>query len=455
MRWVYRRRRAIAGALVLLVPWSLVRTATALAGSDGGTGTASPTTSTTISPEKPSCQPVDRLDGPRTDALPASLRDALQVALANPSLERRDTAVSIWIEGYGEVVARHADAPVVPASNQKILTAMGVLSLLDPHERLTTQLRAGGPLTKNGVLHGSLYIEGGGDPYIKRVGSHSVEDIAARLKHLGLKRVTGDVVGDESRYDKVRKASGWKPWEMPLPAGSESALMVNSNSRQGDAPYLANPTTVNANLLKQALEDAGVTVDGMAHAGTVPQGADVLLRYRSPTVEQMVQTMLGESDNMAAEMLTKEVGLERRHDPSFEAGMGAIVESVRASTCVDPAGHNDDASGVSRLDKRSVRTWRHMLMAAEHQPWFHTFYEGLPVAGKPRTTLATRFLGTPAVGRVHAKTGTTGSAVAISGFTRTLGGRRVVFSIVVNGFEPDPAVPAMDAIITTVVADRS
>jgi D-alanyl-D-alanine carboxypeptidase/D-alanyl-D-alanine-endopeptidase (penicillin-binding protein 4) len=96
-----------------------------------------------------------------------------------------------------------------------------------------------------------------------------------------------------------------------------------------------------------------------------------------------------------------------------------------------------------------------MLMAAGHQPWFHTFYEGLPVAGKPHTTLATRFLGTPAVGRVHAKTGTTGSAVAISGFTRTLGGRRVVFSIVVNGFEPDPAVPAMDAIITTVVADRS
>jgi D-alanyl-D-alanine carboxypeptidase/D-alanyl-D-alanine-endopeptidase (penicillin-binding protein 4) len=453
MRLVYWRRRIVVGGLLLLVPVSLVGTISTFGQRHPQQRRAAPTTATTTPPKR-TCSDLGRLDR-GTQPVPAALRAALRADLANYSLERRTTAVSLWIEGYGEVVARNADRLVVPASNQKILTAMGVLSLLDPHRRLTTQLRGSGPLAENGVLHGSLFIEGGGDPYIKKVGPHSIEDIAARLKRLGLRRITGDIVGDESRYDTIRKARGWKPWEMPLPAGAESALMVNSNSRQGDKAYLANPTTANADLLKHALEDAGVSVGGSAHAGSVPRGAPVLLRYRSPTVEQMVQTMLEQSDNMAAEMLTKEVGLERRHDPSFEAGMAAIVDSVHRSTCVDPAGHNDDASGVSRLDKRSVRTWRYLLTGAENQPWFHVFYEGLPVAGKKGTTLAGRFLGTPGVGRVHAKTGTTGSAVAISGFARTLGGRRVVFSIVVNGFEPEPAVPAMDAILTTVVSDRS
>lgn len=377
------------------------------------------------------------------------------MALANHSLTSRQTGVSIWVEGYGELVTHEADLELAPASNQKILTGMGVLELLDPDSHLTTEVRATGPVTDAGVVQGDLVLVGGGDPLLKRTGPHSLEDLAAELADAGLTRVDGDVVGDESRYDDVRKAPGWLSWEMPLPGGSMSALMVNSNSRIGDKSYLADPTLHNAGLFIQALEDAGVEVVGEAGEGVAPDDAELVHEYPSPTIAEMVHTMLRQSDNMTAEMLTKEVGLQVAGEGSSVAGLKAMVDALERSLCVDIPGVDDDASGISRDDRRSAATWQAMLLAAWDEPWFDTFREGLPLAGDPDGTLATRFLGTSARGHVRAKTGTTGVAVALSGYARTEGGRDVVFSVVVNGDQPEPAVPAIDAVVIAVQADES
>src|SRR5690606_1042552 len=111
--------------------------------------------------------------------------------------------------------------------------AMGALILL-PHDlRLTTEVRATGPVTDEGVVQGDLVVVGGGDPMIKREGEHSLQKLARLVRNAGITEVTGSVIGDESRYDQVRKAPGWLEWQQPLPGGSMSALMVNSNSRIG------------------------------------------------------------------------------------------------------------------------------------------------------------------------------------------------------------------------------
>jgi D-alanyl-D-alanine carboxypeptidase/D-alanyl-D-alanine-endopeptidase (penicillin-binding protein 4) len=49
-------------------------------------------------------------------------------------------------------------------------------------------------------------------------------------------------------------------------------------------------------------------------------------------------------------------------------------------------------------------------------------------------TLASRMTGTPAAGNVHAKTGTLTGATALSGYVRDPSGRRLIFSIVLNGY---------------------
>jgi D-alanyl-D-alanine carboxypeptidase/D-alanyl-D-alanine-endopeptidase (penicillin-binding protein 4) len=170
----------------------------------------------------------------------------------------------------------------------------------------------------------------------------------------------------------------------------------------------------------------------------------------------MVHTMLRESDNMTAEMLVKEVGLQVAGEGSSEAGMEAILDALERSLCMEIPGLNDDASGVSRDNRRTTSTWMQMLVAARDEPWFERFHEGLPVAGAEDGTLAGRFLGTSAVGDVQAKTGTIGTAVALSGYAQTEGDREVAFSIVVNGDQPESdAVPALDAVVLAVQSDDS
>lgn len=468
MRWIYYRRRAVVGGSALLVLWLLVQSVLGVAGwlagdddnAEAATGAPGAELASEVArtptTEAPACpSPGARLPGGDEEP-PATLLDAIDGALANGSLTRRTFGVSIWVEGYGEVASENATEALVPASNQKILTAMGVLELLDHDERLVTEIRTTGPIDDDGVVQGDLIIVGGGDPLIKRQGPHSIEDLAGQLvDDVGITGVTGDIVGDESRYDQVRKAPGWLEWEMPLPGGSMSALMVNSNSRLGDQTYLANPTVHNAELLRNALEDLDVEVTGAPVAGVAAADAEVVHEYPSPTIEEMVRVMMRESDNMTAEMLTKEVGLQVRGEGSSEAGRAAMIEALEERLCLTIGGFDDDSSGISRADKRPAQTWRDMLLAARDAPWYDAFLESMPVAGEEGGTLAGRFLGTSAVGNVAAKTGTTGQAVALSGYATTEGDRDVVFSIIVNGDQPEPAVPAMDAIVLAVQADDS
>ncbi len=356
---VYHRRRAVVTTSAVVVVWLMVQAAGAVAEWVGNehpqAAEAAPAAAaTTIPPEPEPCPPAGERFPEPTDELPGELADALEVALSHQSFEVRDAGISVWIDGYGEVATRNPDVPLAPASNQKILVGMGVLELLDHDQRLVTELRATGPVSSEGVLEGDLVIVGGGDPLIKKVGPHSVEDIARRLAERGITRITGGIIGDESRYDQVRKAPGWLEWEMPLPAGTMSALMVNSNSRLGSPDYLANPTQHNVDLLHEALTEAGIEVRGEARPGRDPAGSELVLAYESPRIAEIVQLMLSESDNMTAEMLTKEVGLRVSGEGSSRAGMEAMIGALERSLCVEIEGVNDDASGVSRDNRRSA-----------------------------------------------------------------------------------------------------
>jgi len=70
---------------------------------------------------------------------------------------------------------------------------------------------------------------------------------------------------------------------------------------------------------------------------------------------------------------------------------------------------------------------------ADQQQWKQVFHEALPVAGKPDGTLNRLFIGTPAAGNLHAKTGYIRGVRSLSGFVKTAGGETVVFSMIYNG----------------------
>lgn len=192
---------------------------------------------------------------------------------------------------------------------------------------------------------------------------------------------------------------------------------------------------------------------GDAVAAT-PAGAVTLAALASTHIGALVTDMLVRSDNLFAELLVKELGYRVRGVGSTADGL-SVADSALAALGVRLAGRSADGSGLSRSDRRSAREFQELLRAAVAQPWGTYLLESLPLAGRTGT-LARRLRGTAAEGNVRAKTGWIDEGRALSGYLTTAGGRRAVFSVVVNGTVPgSPVVGAIDDLVATVAADPS
>lgn len=408
----------------------------------GPSAAATPTASAPTTAPAPACTPDPSLTAPAAPA-PPELVAAVDRFAADPAIAAGPYGVSIWIDGYGEL-SRQPDLPLLPASNQKLLTAMGALSVLEPEVRFTTTVLSTGA---------DLTLVAGGDPSLAARGLHSLDAVAAQVRAAGVTRVPGSLVVDESRHDTARRPAGWQDWQVPAYAGPLSALMVDRNRYRRDPAFLADPALANAELFRELLAAHGVVVDGPTVHGTAPPAATTVATVTSAPLAELVTDTLMRSDNMAAELLLREVGHAVSGTGSTLGGAAASRDAL-APLCVPLTGIDDDGSGLSRANARSAREWRVLLQAARTQPWWPLFLDALPVAGRSGT-LSSRFRGTPAEANVRAKTGTIIGGIALSGYGTTAGGRAFVFSAVANGPVSNGGEAALDALIATIAADRS
>jgi serine-type D-Ala-D-Ala carboxypeptidase/endopeptidase (penicillin-binding protein 4) len=438
-----KRRSAAVLALALLVGLAACRgDARPSARTPTTPPPPSPTTAAPApAPTAPPCTPDPGLTAPAVP-VPPDITLATQRFAADPRVTANQFGVSIWIDGLGEVVAQHPDLPLFPASNQKLLTAMGVLAVLGPDARFTTEVRL--------ASDGNLVIVAGGDPSLAARGPHSLDALAAQVRAAGITVVPGALVVDDSRHDAMRRAAGWQDWQFPAYAGPLSALMVDRNRYRRDAAFLADPGLAHGDVLRAALAARGVHVAGPTVHGGSPESSAVVASLTSAPASALLTDAMLRSDNMMAEQLLKEVGRSSGQPGSTHGGLAATRAALEP-LCVPFAGADDDGSGLSRANGRSAREWRLLLQAARAEPWWPQLHDSLPVAGRTGT-LASRFRGTPAEGRVLAKTGTIIGGIALSGFGTTNGGRGFVFSVLVNGAGSGSAQGPLDALISAVAA---
>ncbi|MFQ5747596.1 MAG: D-alanyl-D-alanine carboxypeptidase/D-alanyl-D-alanine-endopeptidase [Gemmatimonadota bacterium] len=137
---------------------------------------------------------------------PEALGARLDRILADPALRRAHVGLAVQVLETGEMLYdRNGEKRFVPASNAKLVTAAAGLALLGSGHRWRTRLVAAGRLSGD-RLRGDLWVVGGGDPRLTR------EEIASwpeRLRRVGIRRIDGDLVGDDRIFAPPVWSRGW------------------------------------------------------------------------------------------------------------------------------------------------------------------------------------------------------------------------------------------------------
>lgn len=147
------------------------------------------------------------------------------------------------------IYARNADKPITPASNMKVYTTAVALDLLGADYRWRTSVYATAATEANGTINGDLVLYGRGAPDFasetKRGRTASLGQLADDLYDRGVRRVRGNVIGDESYFRGEALGDGWLWNDVQWYFGAEiSALSINGNetmltvtpgSKAGDA----------------------------------------------------------------------------------------------------------------------------------------------------------------------------------------------------------------------------
>jgi serine-type D-Ala-D-Ala carboxypeptidase/endopeptidase (penicillin-binding protein 4) len=162
------------------------------------------------------------------------------------------------------------------------------------------------------------------------------------------------------------------------------------------------------------------------------------------------------SENLHAELALRLAGKLRGYGGSFEGGVAAVKQFLLQAGLKEDEFMFLDGSGLSRRDLVTPAATVQLLIYASRQPWGAAFEESLPVSGVDGS-LSDRFQKTPAVGLVHAKTGSLSHVNALSGYGQTQTGKRFVFSIFCNDHNllASKALAAIDAVVKLLVTDEN
>jgi len=440
----------------------------------------------------------------------AALRTAVDALLADPAFVHSYWGVLIKSLASDETLYElNARKLMLPASNMKIVTLAAAAEKLGWDYTYETTLRAAGAI-RNGVLDGDLVVVGSGDPSLMiddGSANRTFADWAARLKSAGIHTIAGTVAPAEGPMDDVGLGTGWM-WDdlvedyaapigplqvneeavrvtvVPGPAVGTSAgvtvtppssaltidndvttggvepsiqlrrlpgsarLELRGSIPLGHAPIASGVSVDNASdfyveALRSALIAHGIDVQG-SRVRAPREGGRTIVEYRSAPLSTLAVRLMKISQNQYAETLFRTIG-----------GRDAVLRLLRPWGVAPSDLIQRDGSGLSRYDLVTPEALVAILVHVDRDARLKGPFEAsLPVAGA--LGLTNRMKGTAAEGNARAKTGSMTGVRALSGYVTSADGEPLVFSIVANNFDVEPAVinRTTDAIVVRLAEFR-
>lgn len=394
----------------------------------------------TIPAVDPTLTPLgSELSGPLPQA--EIIQSYIDKLVDNTDVLGESVAVVVSDSQTGETLGSHnATKAVVPASVQKLLTAVVALNQLDHERQLRTRVVQGGD--------GVLYLAGEGDMLLgaqegdtTRVNGYAglsdlADQVASKLKLDGTDTVR--LFADGSMFT----GDNHGPWEddiapMGWAAPVETFAVDNARKTEGEyAPRYLEPEIEAAKVFAERLKERGITVEGKIASRTynspgAAMGAktgDILGEVKSAPIEDIVGYFLKTSDNTITEIIGHTVAIDRGLPASFQGATTAVMQGLETLglnlagvKLVDCSGLGEKSTVTAQLIDDVID----LLVSPEH-PELTIGATSLPV-GYLSGTLNDRYELRNGRGLVRAKTGSLIGVTALAGTVVTLDNRQLNF----------------------------
>ena len=170
------------------------------------------------------------------------------------------------------VFERDSDRLFTPASNMKLFPTSVALELLGGDYRWRTSIYSISAPDAAGTINGDLVLYGRGAPDLvvaankDDANNNSLEELATQIYNRGVRRINGNVIGDESYFRGDAVGNGWQWNDLQWYFGAEaSALSINNN--ETSVNVLPPEKSATAPVVRVADSSGYITVENRMASG--------------------------------------------------------------------------------------------------------------------------------------------------------------------------------------------
>ncbi|MCS7175487.1 D-alanyl-D-alanine carboxypeptidase/D-alanyl-D-alanine-endopeptidase [Pseudothermotoga sp.] len=338
----------------------------------------------------------------------------------------------------GEVILNYNEHKLfIPASVMKLFSTLLAWEVLGEDFKYETKIY----IPKGSqppCVKGDIVIKGSGDPSLNHV---VLEKHLVKFKEDGFQRVEGNLVIDNTAFNKERWSTRW-PWD--LNDNPHVDALIVQNRVHGFNPYNEDEVALYAGeMVRETLQRFDIQLQSVKVGRLEPEIFEEFITIRSQPLKELIRVANKVSHNSYAEQIFRTVGLKL-------FGIGSNANAVKAlNQLVDKIVGEDyprnfaDGCGLSMYNLVSpYMTVKLLEYAYKKCGGLNGFISTLAVAGKDGT-LAKRLAGY----QVYGKTGTLAYCASLAGVAITKFDRKVAFAIFVNNYSGQYPKDQIDSIV--------
>jgi D-alanyl-D-alanine carboxypeptidase/D-alanyl-D-alanine-endopeptidase (penicillin-binding protein 4) len=167
---------------------------------------------------------------------PALIQTKIAQFLKRPGVRSAQWGIQVTEPATDKVLVEvNPDKTFLPASVLKVVTTSTALEKLGADFRYRTGVYTNGMVEPDGTITRDLILVGRGDPNLTDPYGELLEkpvfrELAEKLQIAGIRKIRGDVVGDDSYFDSKSYGAGWMERDLKSIYGAPiNALSINNN----------------------------------------------------------------------------------------------------------------------------------------------------------------------------------------------------------------------------------